>query len=462
VTDRDDYGKPEIIDLPVRPARMARVGSDEPVVRDEPISPHRPGQRAPIPAGPLIQCDGVVKIFKVADLEVVALQGLDLTVEPGEFIAIVGASGSGKSTLLSILGGQVFPSEGRVFVRDPVSPPPSALAMALGTTAKGGAELDPVLASRLLGMRAHLVKQHRNEIEELASPLRTSDGDPAPGARIRLAVATTVVLPTSVVLLEEPPGIDDPFMARIAERVHERLRNGSSLVLASRRSALVRELCDEAIVLDEGKISDRGGAKGVLRRYEAAGGGTKAAARAKDGQGSGGLAPSRYLSQGRKLRVPPVVPAFNASAALLAATLRTATGRLKRIDADADEVLVEIHLETALPDIEAHCGVVFMPRSGEGAGIRLEFPEPLRFVEPGTYLLTARTFPGALRSGSYEVRADAVVANPAERGASVIARHIGRVRIVSEEQDAAEPPGPAIRHWDGRPLWRAEAEWSIE
>ena len=42
---------------------------------------------------PLIVCDNLVKIYKVADLEVVALQGLDLLVEPGEFIAIVGASG---------------------------------------------------------------------------------------------------------------------------------------------------------------------------------------------------------------------------------------------------------------------------------------------------------------------------------------------------------------------------------
>jgi ABC-type lipoprotein export system ATPase subunit len=75
-----------------------------------------PGQRAPIPAGSLVQCDGLVKIYKVADLEVVALQGLDLTVEPGEFIAIVGASGSGKSTLLSVLGGLDVPSAGRVVV----------------------------------------------------------------------------------------------------------------------------------------------------------------------------------------------------------------------------------------------------------------------------------------------------------------------------------------------------------
>ncbi len=64
----------------------------------------------------LIVCDNLVKIYKVADLEVVALQGLDLLVESGEFIALVGASGSGKSTLLNILGGLDVPSAGRVVV----------------------------------------------------------------------------------------------------------------------------------------------------------------------------------------------------------------------------------------------------------------------------------------------------------------------------------------------------------
>jgi putative ABC transport system ATP-binding protein len=65
---------------------------------------------------PLIVCENLVKIYKIADLEVVALQGLDLDVAQGEMLGIVGASGSGKSTLLNILGGLDRPSAGRVTV----------------------------------------------------------------------------------------------------------------------------------------------------------------------------------------------------------------------------------------------------------------------------------------------------------------------------------------------------------
>ncbi len=67
-------------------------------------------------ASPAILCENLVRIYKVADLEVVALQGLDLTVGAGELIAIVGASGSGKSTLQNILGGVDVPTAGRVEV----------------------------------------------------------------------------------------------------------------------------------------------------------------------------------------------------------------------------------------------------------------------------------------------------------------------------------------------------------
>jgi ABC-type lipoprotein export system ATPase subunit len=78
---------------------------------------------------PFILCENLVKIYKLSGLEVVALQGLNLAVQPGELMGIIGASGSGKSTLLNILGGLDRPSAGRVTINglDLLKAPASAL-----------------------------------------------------------------------------------------------------------------------------------------------------------------------------------------------------------------------------------------------------------------------------------------------------------------------------------------------
>lgn len=64
----------------------------------------------------MIVCENLVKIFKTKDIEVVALQGLDMNIEDGELMAIIGSSGSGKSTLLNMLGGLDRPSAGTLLV----------------------------------------------------------------------------------------------------------------------------------------------------------------------------------------------------------------------------------------------------------------------------------------------------------------------------------------------------------
>ncbi len=65
---------------------------------------------------PIIECDNLVKIYKTDDLEVLALQGLDITINQGELMAIIGNSGSGKSTFLNMIGGLDRPSAGKLVV----------------------------------------------------------------------------------------------------------------------------------------------------------------------------------------------------------------------------------------------------------------------------------------------------------------------------------------------------------
>ena len=108
--ERDRRPEAEIVDLPGAGVAVA----DRPGSLGLPSSRRRAVAR--VGDGRQIVCDGLVRIYKVADLEVVALQGLDLVVGVGEMIAIVGASGSGKSTLLNILGGLDAPSAGRAVV----------------------------------------------------------------------------------------------------------------------------------------------------------------------------------------------------------------------------------------------------------------------------------------------------------------------------------------------------------
>jgi ABC-type polysaccharide/polyol phosphate transport system ATPase subunit len=386
-----------------------------------------------------------------------ALKDISFSVRPGRALGVLGDQGAGKSTLIRILGGRAFPTEGRVLVGGTVAPLAAEVQKALALSGREGDNL--VQAGRLLGAHPQLVKQHLDEIEELAQPLLTPDGDPARGARLRLAAATTVILPADVILFDDVQGLDAGFVAQVMERLRERVRAGSALVLASRDSSLVQQLCDEVILLHEGSIVESGEPQRAAAGYEpAANGGQTARRRRRAARPA--IAQGEELLEGQEARVPTVVAAFNASAALISAEVQKATGmRSKRFDAD-EELSVEIRLETALPDTEVQCAVCFTPRGGE-TSLHLELPEPLRLARPGTYVLVARVPPGTLRSTGYEVRTDATVASRAQRAASVIARDVGRIRIVGDELDLAEPAEAPVTRWDGRAAWPIEAEWSI-
>ncbi|MEU8053834.1 MULTISPECIES: ABC transporter ATP-binding protein [Micromonospora] len=172
-----------------------------------------------------IVCDGLVRIFKTDGVEVVALQGLDLVIDRGELVAIVGASGSGKSTLLNILSGLDAPTAGIARVAEYDLLAMSARRrlsyrrrMAGFVWQQTGRNLLPYLTAlenvelpmRLAGRRSRRGRRERaRELLDLVGVGHCADRRPAQlsgGEQQRCAVAVAVANDPEVLFADEPTG----------------------------------------------------------------------------------------------------------------------------------------------------------------------------------------------------------------------------------------------------------------
>ncbi len=236
--------------------------------------PHAPFDRRSDGGEPVIVCDNLVRIYKTAELEAVALQGLDLVVDRGEMIAIVGASGSGKSTLLNILGGVDVPSAGEARVdgldllrlsgRERVRYRRRVVGFIWQQTARNllpylsaldNVELPMALDGRSAGDR-------RDRAVELLERVGLGDRlDHTPtrlsgGEQQRVAIAVAVANEPRVLLADEPTGeLDSATAGEVIELLREiNAERGLTMVIVT-HDPLIAERVTRTVAIRDGRTS---------------------------------------------------------------------------------------------------------------------------------------------------------------------------------------------------------------
>lgn len=217
----------------------------------------------------ILRCEGVRKIYGSGNGQVVALDHIDLSVQKGEFVAIVGASGSGKSTLLHILGSVDQPIEGRVVVEDTDISTMNPTQAAIFRRRKVGLvyqfyNLIPTLTVRkniLMPLMLDKRKPNKEYFEQLVNSLGIADkldflpSQLSGGQQQRAAIARSLIYRPALLLADEPTGnLDRKNGEEIIDMLklsNRRLNQTILLITHDERIALE---ADRVITIEDGKI----------------------------------------------------------------------------------------------------------------------------------------------------------------------------------------------------------------
>jgi len=225
-------------------------------------------------AGSLIVCDRLVRIYVAAGIEVQALQGLDLLVQEGEVVALVGASGSGKSTLMNILAGLDTPTAGSVRVAGHDLATMSARQrLAYRRRVVGfiwqqtSRNLLPYLTSqqnvelpmRLAGVRARTRRLRAAELLELlglADCLQRKPHQMSGGEQQRAAIAVALINEPKVLLADEPTGeLDSATAAEVFSALQKVNAELGVTVLIVTHDPAVSSVVRRVVAIRDGRTS---------------------------------------------------------------------------------------------------------------------------------------------------------------------------------------------------------------
>ncbi len=220
--------------------------------------------------GPLIRVEELVKSFGSN----VVLRGINLSVESGEVVTIIGASGSGKSTLLRCINLLEIPDSGHVWFHgeDLVEPKTNvdALRENIGMVFQqfnlfanmnvlDNCTLAPVLLKKMGKEEAKKVAISHLESVGLSDFIYANVNSLSGGQKQRVAIARALCMNPEIMLFDEPTSALDPEIVGEVLNVMRRLaEEGMTMVVVTHEMAFARDVCDRVVFMDSGVILEQG------------------------------------------------------------------------------------------------------------------------------------------------------------------------------------------------------------
>lgn len=216
----------------------------------------------------ILKCEGVRKVYGSGGNQVTALDGIDLSVSKGEFVAILGASGSGKSTLLHILGSVDQPTDGKVIIDGTDLSKLNRTQAAIFRRRKVGLvyqfyNLIPTLTARKnILMPLSLDKKTPNQeyFDQVVRSLGIADKldampDQLSGGQQRVAIARSLIYRPAILLADEPTGnLDQKNSKEVIDMLKLSNRNLEQTILLITHDEKVALAAERIITVEDGRI----------------------------------------------------------------------------------------------------------------------------------------------------------------------------------------------------------------